>query len=144
MASVGTRNTSPELAVRRLVHRPGYRYGLHSKRLPGKPDLVFSSRRKVIFVHGCFWHGHEGCEKSRPPKSRLTYWLPKLEQNKIRDARNVETLRKLGWSSLAVWQCELKDEQEQVKILQLSANGREYLLAHGVTLPVGRVGGAAH
>lgn len=107
MGRIRGKNTKPELAVRRLVYSLGYRYRLYSKTLPGHPDLVFSGRKKVIFVHGCFWHYH-GCKKGQPPKSRLDYWLPKLEQNKRRDSDNENKLKSRGWSSLIIWQCELK------------------------------------
>jgi len=101
----------PELIVRRLVHSLGYRYRLHKKELPGKPDLVFGTRKKVIFVHGCFWHQHNdpNCKDGRLPKSRLDYWLSKLEKNKLRDQTNAEQLTNLGWESLVVWECETKD-----------------------------------
>jgi DNA mismatch endonuclease (patch repair protein) len=108
MAAVGTAHTGPEWIVRRLLHANGYRYRLHAKALPGKPDIVFPSRRKAIFVHGCFWHGH-GCSKGRQPKSRLEYWGPKLEANKARDDRDVEELRARGWAVMTVWQCETKE-----------------------------------
>lgn len=114
MRSVGTKNTGPELKLRRMLHKAGYRYRLHGRKLPGRPDLVFSARRKVVFVHGCFWHGH-GCSKGQPPKSKPDYWAPKLAANKARDARRVEELRELGWDSMTVWQCELK---EPVAVLQ--------------------------
>ncbi len=111
MALVRGRDTGPELAVRRLVHRLGYRYRLHVGALPGRPDLVFRSRRKVIFVHGCFWHRHSApdCKLARLPKSRLAFWLPKLERNKQRDESNQERLREMGWGYLTIWECELKD-----------------------------------
>jgi DNA mismatch endonuclease (patch repair protein) len=110
MQAVRTHDTGPEWIVRRLLHASGYRYRLHATHLPGKPDLVFSSRKKVILVHGCFWHSH-GCSKGQPPKSRLEYWGPKLDANKIRDARQLEMLEQLGWQVSTVWQCETKDEQ---------------------------------
>lgn len=110
MKAVRGKDTGPEWTVRRLVHRMGYRYRLHRKDLPGKPDLVFLTRRKVIFVHGCFWHAH-GCQIGQPPKSRLDYWLPKLERNRERDAEKVEELKALGWSVLTVWQCETQDTE---------------------------------
>jgi DNA mismatch endonuclease (patch repair protein) len=108
MSSVGTKDTGPELLLRRMLHKVGYRYRLHPKKLPGKPDIVFTTRRKAIFVHGCFWHSH-GCSKGRPPKSRSEYWKPKLEANRQRDALRLRQLKDLGWSSMVVWQCELKD-----------------------------------
>ena len=105
MRAVRGKDTGPEWFVRRLLHGQGYRYRLHDPDLPGKPDLVFASRGKVIFVHGCFWHAH-GCRYGQAPKSKLDYWLPKLEANKGRDREKASQLRALGWSVLAVWQCE--------------------------------------
>ena len=93
------------MIVRRILHRLGFRYRLHRRDLPGSPDIVFTSRRKVIFVHGCYWHGHD-CRKGRLPKSRLDYWQPKIEANMKRDSRRLAELRALGWDSLIVWQCE--------------------------------------
>jgi len=110
MQAVRGKDTGPEWTVRRLLHVLGYRYRLHRKDLPGKPDLVFPSRKKTIFVHGCFWHAH-GCRYGQPPKSRLDYWLPKLERNKERDAEQVAQLETLGWKVLTVWQCETKDTE---------------------------------
>lgn len=108
MSLVRPKDTTPELAVRRIAHKLGYRFRLHGKLLPGRPDLVFAGRKKVVFVHGCFWHAHEGCPKARPPKSRPDYWIPKLSANKERDIRTLSELQALGWKSLVVWQCELK------------------------------------
>ena len=108
MRSVKTKDTGPEIEVRRLLHAAGLRYRLHAKELPGKPDIVFRGRKKAIFVHGCFWHSH-GCDKGRAPKSKQDYWLPKLEANRERDSRNVKALTSLGWSTLTIWACELKD-----------------------------------
>ena len=105
MASVRQRNTGPEMSVRRLLHRDGYRYALHRRDLPGRPDLVFGPRRKVIFVHGCFWHGH-GCRKGRLPASRTDYWHSKIATNQTRDARNVSDLEAAGWQVCVVWECE--------------------------------------
>lgn len=107
MAAVRTRNTGAEIAVRSLVHRLGYRYSLSRNDLPGKPDLVFVSRRKVIFVHGCFWHGHS-CRYGRLPKSRITYWKPKITANKLRDRKQAARLKKTGWSVMIIWQCQIK------------------------------------
>lgn len=108
MKSVGTQNTGPELVVRRLVCRLGYRYRLHYPALPGRPDLAFLGRKKAIFIHGCFWHNH-GCSKGKAPKSRLDYWKPKLDANRARDVRQLSDLALLGWSVLTIWQCELAD-----------------------------------
>ena len=109
MALVRAKDTSPEMRIRKLVHGMGFRYRLHQTRLPGQPDLVFPSRRKVVFVHGCFWHRHQssGCKLARLPKSRLDFWLPKLEANRLRDLKNQRALRALGWRIMVVWECEL-------------------------------------
>jgi DNA mismatch endonuclease, patch repair protein len=101
-------DTKPELVVRRLVHKLGYRYRLHANHLPGRPDLAFATKRKVIFVHGCFWHQH-GCSQCRTPKSNLHYWRPKLERNRLRDAGSKKELRKQKWRQMTVWECELTD-----------------------------------
>ena len=108
MRRVRGKDTKPEMAVRRLVHGMGYRYRLHGKDLPGKPDLVFRSRRMVIFVHGCFWHRHPSpsCRLARMPKSRQDFWRPKLEGNRERDARTRDALDQLGWRQMVVWECE--------------------------------------
>lgn len=121
MSRVRNKDTKPELIVRRLVHGMGFRYRLHSKVLPGHPDLVFPGRRKVIFVHGCFWHRHEGC--GRTPKSRLDFWVPKLDGNKARDLANQVRLREMGWSYLIVWECEIKDRQPLTERLRGFLNG---------------------
>jgi DNA mismatch endonuclease (patch repair protein) len=105
MQSVGTQDTGPELTVRRTIFALGYRYRLNAPNLPGRPDIVLPGRRKIIFVHGCFWHWHN-CRKGKAPKSRLAYWRPKLQANKARDAAQVKALRKMGWSVLTVWQCQ--------------------------------------
>lgn len=109
MSLVRNKDTKPELAVRHLVHGLGFRYRLHRLDLPGKPDLVFPARRKVILVHGCFWHRHPGCYLARLPKSRLDFWVPKLERNRENDLLKHEELRRLGWNVLVVWECELRD-----------------------------------
>lgn len=109
MSQIRARDTSPEMIVWSFVHALGFRFRLHDRRLPGCPDLVFASRRKVIFVHGCFWHRHNRCDLARLPKSRLEFWLPKLEGNKQRDAQCRRALTALGWSSLVIWECELRD-----------------------------------
>lgn len=106
MSLIRGRDTKPEMLVRRLVHALGYRYRLHCSDVPGKPDLVFRSRRKVIFVHGCFWHLHKGCANNRMPKSRLDFWKPKLEANRKRDIRNKARLSRTGWTYLVIWECE--------------------------------------
>lgn len=113
MARVRGRNTKPELATRQLLHAMGYRYRLQARELPGRPDIVFRKRHKAIFVHGCFWHRHAdpACKLARLPKSRLDFWLPKLEGNRARDEANLARLEAMGWRALIVWQCELRDRE---------------------------------
>lgn len=113
MARIRGKDTKPEMVVRRLVHSMGYRYRLGGRGLPGRPDLVFPSRRAVILVHGCFWHRHDdpSCKLARLPKSRLDFWQPKLEANRVRDARNERELAGLGWRILVVWECEVRDRE---------------------------------
>lgn len=108
MRAIRSKDMRPELEVRSLVHKLGYRFRLHRKDLPGQPDLVFVSRRKVIFVHGCFWHWHQGCKIAHVPKSNLEYWGPKLERNRARDRRNIDALRMDGWKTMVIWECEIR------------------------------------
>lgn len=108
MRGVRGKDTGPELVVRRMLHRLGYRYRLHRAGLPGRPDLVFPARRGVVFVHGCFWHSH-GCAADRPPRSRADFWGPKLAATRARDARAIEALAASGWRVCVVWECELGD-----------------------------------
>ncbi|BCN38415.1 very short patch repair endonuclease [Alicycliphilus denitrificans] len=109
MAGIKGKNTKPELVVRKLVHGMGLRYRLHRKDLPGSPDLVFSRLKKVIFVHGCFWHRHPGCRFAYTPKSNTPFWLEKLEGNMRRDTLTLAALDALGWQVLIVWECEVSD-----------------------------------
>jgi|ERR1035438_844814 DNA mismatch endonuclease (patch repair protein) len=109
MRRIRSKDTSPEIALRRLIHGLGYRFRLHRKDLPGRPDIVFPGRRKVIFAHGCFWHQHPGCREGRVPSSRLDYWAAKLERNQVRDTESRALLEEQGWRVLVVWECELKD-----------------------------------
>ncbi|WP_316214609.1 very short patch repair endonuclease [Bradyrhizobium sp. SZCCHNR2035] len=117
MRRIKSKGTKPEMTVRGLVHGMGYRYRLHRPDLPGKPDLVFGPKRKVIFVHGCFWHGHErvGCAHVRHPKSNTAYWQPKLARNKERDVRHKRLLKQMGWKVLTVWECETIEELASVR-----------------------------
>lgn len=108
MRRIRKTNTRPEIAVRRVAHALGLRFRLHRRDLPGSPDLVFPSHRKLIFVHGCFWHQHEGCRLARKPGTRLDYWLPKLDRNVQRDRDVQERLRAAGWQSFVIWECETK------------------------------------
>lgn len=108
MAKVGSKDTMPEIVVRRLLHAMGYRFRLHRGDLPGTPDIVLPRLGKAIFVHGCFWHGHSGCRLGRLPKSRIEYWGPKIAANRARDARKAAALRRAGWSVATVWECETR------------------------------------
>ena len=111
MSKIRSKDMKPERAVRSLVHTMGYRFRLHRKDLPGKPDLVFPSRRKVIFVHGCFWHQHgdPDCRDGRPPKSNDSYWSKKLARNIERDKDAIKALQEAGWGTMVVWECETRD-----------------------------------
>ena len=108
MRAIRGKDTQPEIAVRSLVHKLGFRFRLNRRDLPGKPDLAFPARRKVIFVHGCFWHSH-ACKTGLVPNTNRGFWLPKLRRNKLRDKKNIDALTNLGWDALVIWQCELKN-----------------------------------
>jgi DNA mismatch endonuclease (patch repair protein) len=123
MSAIRNKDTKPEKVVRRLVHSLGYRYRLQGSDLPGRPDLIFSGKRKVIFVHGCFWHRHS-CNKGHSmPSTRIEFWRKKLEDNKERDKTNRLKLRKLGWKSLVIWECETKPSKKD----KLKKRIREFL-----------------
>ena len=109
MAQVKSKGMKPEMQVRRLLHRLGYRYRLHRADLPGRPDLVFPGRRKIVFVNGCFWHYHSDCPRVRIPATNRDYWLAKLERNRARDERNLKLLEESGWAVMTVWECQLRD-----------------------------------
>ena len=108
MSRVRSKDTAPELLVRGLLYRMGYRYRLHVRGLPGTPDIVFQGRGKVVFVHGCFWHQHPNCGDACIPNSRIEYWIPKLARNLQRDEENRQKLEELGWQALVIWECETK------------------------------------
>lgn len=122
MALVRGRDTKPEMRVRKALHAAGLRYRLHDRRLPGVPDLVFPSRRIILFVHGCFWHRHPGCAAARLPKSRLDFWEPKLAGNVERDKRNRAALEAAGWEVMVIWECETRNPQ---RLAALAARIRE-------------------
>ncbi|TBZ21001.1 DNA mismatch endonuclease Vsr [Rhizobium leguminosarum bv. viciae] len=124
MSRIRGRDTKPEMRVRRALHAAGLRYRLHEKGLPGKPDLVFRSRRIVLFVHGCFWHQHPdpNCKLSRMPKSKLEFWRPKLEGNRLRDEKNRSALEAEGWTVVEVWECETKPDHLQRLIARLQTS----------------------
>ncbi|MWV47129.1 DNA mismatch endonuclease Vsr [Paenibacillus sp. HJL G12] len=112
MSKIKSKNTAPEMIVRRYLHNKGFRYRLHDKKLPGKPDLILPKYKAVIFIHGCFWHGHEGCKYFRIPKSNTDYWVKKIDGNLLRDQEKQQLLRDMGWKVSVVWECELKRNPE--------------------------------
>lgn len=112
MARIRAQDTRPEMFVRRLLHRHGYRFRLHAKNLPGRPDIVFRGRKKAIFVHGCFWHRHKGCKRATMPKTRTDYWKSKFEANRKRDAVSMSALEDMGWHVMIVWECETSAENQ--------------------------------
>lgn len=111
MSRVKGRNTAPEKNVRSLLHRMGYRFRIHLKNLPGNPDIVLPRHRKIIFVHGCFWHGHQGCSRAKRPASNVDFWNHKIDKNIERDISVREKLESLGWKVLVVWQCGIRDKE---------------------------------
>lgn len=117
MAAIKGKNTKPELMVRRYLHALGLRYSLHSSKLPGKPDLVFRRLKTVIFVNGCFWHGHDKCTVFRLPKSRTDYWEAKIARNRLRDAKNIAKLESMGWNVIVIWECEMRTVNDRIATL---------------------------
>lgn len=124
MSRIRGKDTKPEMAVRSYLHRRGLRYRLHDRALPGKPDLVFKSRGVVVFVHGCFWHGHPGCPKARVPKTHVSFWRAKIEGNAVRDRRSMRRLRALGWRVFVVWQCQISSRQLERLYRRIVEGGR--------------------
>lgn len=127
MSSIKGKDTKPEMLVRRYLHGHGFRYSLHSKRLPGKPDLVLRKYHSVIFVNGCFWHAHPGCSCYRKPSSNIAFWEEKVRRNKERDAADVAALESLGWHVMVVWECELSKSRFESTMDNLVTGLRQYL-----------------
>ncbi len=117
MASVKSINTRPEIVVRKYLFACGFRYRINHPKLPGKPDIVLPKYKTVVFIHGCFWHGHRECEASQLPKTRLDYWSKKIESNSLRDKKNVSSLRIQGWQVIIVWTCQLSNKSKKEKAL---------------------------
>jgi len=117
MSRISGRNTKPEIIVRKLIHRLGFRFRLHIRTLPGTPDIVLPKHKKIIFVHGCFWHGHENCRRSKRPSTNIGFWDPKIAGNIERDKAIIERLTELGWKTLTIWQCEIKDQAKLSELL---------------------------
>lgn len=126
MRAIRSTGMKPERAVRRMVHGMGYRYRLHRHDLPGRPDMVFPGRRKVIFVHGCFWHSHADpqCKRSHQPKSNRKYWIPKLQRTRDRDRENRTRLEELGWDVLVIWECEVEADEDLAERVKGFLEGR--------------------
>ncbi len=124
MAGIKAKDTAPELEIRRVLHSHGYRYRLHVKTLPGKPDIVLPKYRTAIFVHGCFWHQHPGCKDAVMPKSNTKFWKDKLAGNARRDAHNISELEKLGWLCLVVWECEVNNGTKQKQLIRKVRRGQ--------------------
>ena len=125
MSQIKSKNTKPERVLRSLLHRAGYRFRLHSKQLPGKPDIVFNPRKKVIFMHGCFWHRHEACRYASVPKTNVDFWNAKFEQNVMRDAHVQREIKKMGWNSLIVWECEIRNVDNLLAKLRTFLDGEK-------------------
>jgi len=124
MSSVRSKNTKPEIIVRKLLHAMGYRFRLHREDLPGSPDIVLPKYKTVIFVHGCFWHGHEGCPRAKLPKTNVDFWKEKIERNVARDRKDIKCLNALGWKPVVIWSCEVKhpDKLKERLKRELSSN----------------------
>lgn len=131
MAAIKSKNTSPELMLRKVIHKLGYRYSLHKDNLPGKPDIYLKKFNLLIFVNGCFWHGHEGCKDANVPKSNINFWIDKLRKNKKRDEKNLKTLRNMGYNVLTYWQCEIFDKGKKVaKVSEISEKLQKEINSH--------------
>lgn len=122
MRRVRSKDTTPEIVVRRLIFSLGYRYRLHRDDLPGKPDIVFPSSKKIVFVHGCFWHGHDCKRGARIPKQNREYWKQKITRNRERDKKHLKELKKLGWEVKTIWECETKDLKKLEEIIDQFLN----------------------
>lgn len=120
MARIKAKNTKPEIVLRKLLHRDGFRFRLHRKDLPGRPDIVLPKYKSVIFVNGCFWHGHKDCKHFKIPKTRTDFWLNKIISNKKRDKKNIEILKKMGWNPITIWECTLPSKlpKQETEIFQ--------------------------
>jgi DNA mismatch endonuclease (patch repair protein) len=123
MRNVRSKNTRPEMVVRKLIHSMGFRFRLHRTDLPGKPDIVFPRFRSVIFVHGCFWHRHKGCASTRTPKTRVKFWESKFKSNELRDQIAKHLLGQLNWRVMTIWECEIANTQKLVKQIYKFLNG---------------------
>ncbi len=130
MKAVGTKNTKPEMIIRKFLFANGFRYRLHSKKLPGTPDIVLPKYKTAIFVNGCFWHGHTDCNKATIPKSNIDFWIDKIEKNKNNDSVNIAKLNESDWNAITIWQCELSRKNQQATLLLLKKKLIENTLKH--------------
>lgn len=119
MSKVSGKDTKPEILVRKYLFSKGFRYRKNVKDLPGKPDIVLPRHKAIIFIHGCFWHGHEGCEAAKLPASNVDYWMKKVASNITRDSHNIHLLKETGWNVIIIWECELKSKNREQRLLQL-------------------------
>jgi DNA mismatch endonuclease (patch repair protein) len=119
MSQIKGKNTKPEMLVRKFLHANGFRYSLHNKKLPGKPDIVLPKYKTIIFIHGCFWHGHKNCKYFVVPKTRTKWWVDKINHNKANDAKAIRALRKEGWKVMAIWECRLKSIKSEKTLFSL-------------------------
>lgn len=125
MSMIKGKDTKPEILVRKFLFSKGLRYRVHQKDLPGKPDLVFPKYKTIVFIHGCFWHGHEGCKYFVPPKTRVSWWLNKINNTRIKDAENIKKLKKLGWKTIIIWECFLKSDKRRKTLVSLEKKIRD-------------------
>ena len=119
MQQIRAKNTKPEMLVRKFLHANGFRYSLHNKKLPGKPDIVLTKYKTIIFIHGCFWHGHTNCKYFAVPKTRTKWWLNKINTNKANDEKAVKELKKDGWKVIVVWECALKPAKQETALIRI-------------------------
>ncbi len=122
MSHIRSKNTKPEITVRKFLHNKGFRYRLHVKNLPGKPDIVLPKYKTVIFIHGCFWHGHEGCKKFVVPKTKSEWWMEKIQRNRERDVSHEKNLALIGWKVIIIWECNLKEPDLDLLVKMLKDN----------------------
>ena len=122
MSRIKNKRTKPEIKIRSIISNLGYRYRVNKRDLPGIPDIVFSKTKKVIFIHGCFWHGHENCSRSKRPTTNQEFWNRKIDNNITRDKRNIHLLEEDGWDVLVIWQCQIKDNNISTRIAHFLEN----------------------
>lgn len=135
MSSVKSTDTKPEMIVRKYLHANGFRYGLHNQKLPGHPDIVLRKYKTIVFINGCFWHGHEGCRHYTVPKTNTTYWTAKVRRNVERDAENIAKLKSKGWRVITIWECELKSDMREKTLTNLVRMLHQKVVEYETTAP---------